>query len=204
VNGMAGLSESLSNLVHPVNPVGISGNGRGARPREHDGLPEHPRTKNNVRTGGLPVLTLGHDWLPPSERFTNFFNLAFFADVSRMSRGEFFVSGIEPAGAEPLVPPIGPSNPVINPVKHALVLKDLLENGTYASQADLAEHLGLSRSRVTQTLNLLKLAPEILDALLNLSDDQFHLFSERRLRPFTQIASHKRQTRVFRKLFRAI
>ena len=121
-----------------------------------------------------------------------------------MSRGEFFVSGIEPAGAEPLVPPIGPSNPVINPVKHALVLKDLLENGTYASQADLAEHLGLSRSRVTQTLNLLKLAPEILDALLNLSDDQFHLFSERRLRPFTQIASHKRQTRVFRKLFRAI
>ncbi len=69
VNGMAGLSESLSNLVHPVNPVGISGNGRGARPREHDGLPEHPRTKNNVRTGGLPVLTLGMTGSPYATLF---------------------------------------------------------------------------------------------------------------------------------------
>lgn len=69
VNGMAGLSESLSNLVHPVNPVGISGNGRGARPREHDGLPEHPRTKNNVRTGGLPVLTLGMTGSPCATLF---------------------------------------------------------------------------------------------------------------------------------------
>lgn len=37
-------------------------------------------------------------------------------------------------------------------------VKDLLERGICTSQADLAEHLGMSRARVTQTLNLLKLA----------------------------------------------
>ena len=139
-------------------------------------------------------------WLPASERFTNFFDLVFWIDLSRLHKGEFFVSDIESAGTEPTPTHREAIVPFVNPVKQAFIFKDLLEQGTCATQADLAKHLGMSRARVTQTLNLLKLAPVILDILLNLPDDQIHLFSERRLRPITQITSHKRQTHAFRKL----
>ena len=117
-----------------------------------------------------------------------------------MQKGEFFVSPIEPAGTEPTAPRKEPAIPVVNPVKQAFILKDLLENGAYATQSDLAKRLGISRARVTQTLNLLKLAPKILDVLLNQPDNQVHLFSERRLRPITQILSQKKQMAAFRKL----
>ena len=85
-------------------------------------------------------------------------------------------------------------------MKQAFILKNLLENDAYATQTDLAKHLGMSRARVTQTGNLLKLAPKILDAFLNQPDNQVHLFSERRLRPITQILSQKKQRAAFRKL----
>ena len=153
-----------------------------------------------MRTGDLPVLTLGHTWLPASERFTNFFDLAFWIDLSRLHKGEFFVSPIEPADTESTRLRNEPTMPVVNPVKQAFILKSLLDNGMCVTQANLAEHLGMSRARVTQTLNLLKLAPEILDALLNLPEDQVHLFSERRLRPLTRILSRKRQKAAFGKL----
>jgi hypothetical protein len=139
-------------------------------------------------------------WLPASERFTNFLDLAFWIDPSRLYKGEFFVSPVEAADTEPTTLHNEPTMPVVNPVKQAFILKDILEQGTCATQADLAEHLGMSRARVTQTLNLLKLAPEILDALLNLPDNQAWLFSERRLRPITQISSPKKQTAVFREI----
>jgi hypothetical protein len=150
--------------------------------------------------GGEQKFVIQPNWLPSSERFSNFFDLAFWIDLSRLHKGEFFVWPIEPADAEPTAPPKEPTMPVVNPVKQAFILKDLLEQGTCATQADLAEHRGISRARVTQTLNLLKLAPEILDALLNLPDNQACLFSERRLRPITQISSPKKQTAAFRKM----
>lgn len=117
-----------------------------------------------------------------------------------MCRGEFFVSGIESAGTSPSTSSEEPTKRAANPVKQAFILKQLLEQSSCATQADLARHLGISRARVTQTLNLLRLAPEILDALLNLPESQVHFFSERRLRPITQITSHNKQTRAFRKM----
>jgi hypothetical protein len=129
-----------------------------------------------------------------------FFGLAFWIDLSRLHKGEFFVSPIEPTDTEPIATRKEPAIPVVNPAKQAFILKDLLEQGTCTTQADLAKHLGVSGARVTQTLNLLKLAPEILDALLNLPDNQTCLFSERRLRPITQIPSPKKQTSAFRKM----
>ncbi len=147
-----------------------------------------------------PSKFVNYWWLRASERFTNFFDLAFWIDLSRMHKSEFFVSGVEPAGTEPTASHKEPTMPVVNLVRQAFALKCLLENGTCATQADLAKKLGMSRARVTQTLNLLKLAPEILDTLLNLPDNQVHLFSERRLRPITQISSPKKQTTAFRKM----
>jgi len=137
------------------------------------------------------------NWLRASERFTNFFDLTFWIDLSRLHKGEFFVSPIEPAGTEPTATHKEATMPVVIPVKQALFLKELLEQGACTSRADLARHLGMSKARVTQTLNLLKLAPDILDVLLNLPDDQVRLFSERRLRPITKILSPKKQTAAF-------
>ncbi|OQC04837.1 MAG: hypothetical protein BWX80_02310 [Candidatus Hydrogenedentes bacterium ADurb.Bin101] len=139
-------------------------------------------------------------WLPASERFTNFFDLAFWIDFSRLHRGEFFVSPIEDVDTETNVTPREPTLPFVNPVKQALILKDLLDRGSYKTQADLARCLSISRAQVTQTLNLLKIAPEILNILLNLPDDHSRVLSERQLRPITQITSHKRQAYTFRKL----
>jgi hypothetical protein len=45
-----------------------------------------------------------------------------------------------------------------------------LDRGEYASQADLAREKGISRARVTQILNLLKLDPEVLDMVVKLGD----------------------------------
>jgi hypothetical protein len=45
-----------------------------------------------------------------------------------------------------------------------------LHNGAYSSAADLARKLGISRARVTQVLHLLKLEPDVLNAIAAFGD----------------------------------
>ena len=59
-------------------------------------------------------------------------------------------------------------------------LQGKLDSGEHESQASLARELGLSRARVTQILNLLRLAPDIQERLLACSQE-VHV-SEHRLR----------------------
>ena len=92
----------------------------------------------------------------------------------------------------------------VNPVKQALAMSQLLDTPEIHSQADIAKHLGISRARVTQTLNILRLAPEIQDLLLDLPEEQSQVFTERRLRPITQILDPKRQMRAFQLLRSAV
>jgi len=47
----------------------------------------------------------------------------------------------------------------------------LLSSGEVSSQADLARQLGLTRARVTQILNLLKLCPEIREHIASLGPE---------------------------------
>jgi len=59
-----------------------------------------------------------------------------------------------------------------------------LEKGEYASLAALARELKLSRARVTQILNLLKLSPEVIDMISSLGDSiRYPIVTERKLRP---------------------
>ncbi len=53
------------------------------------------------------------------------------------------------------------SEVVVNPLRQALAMRQLLGTPGIGSKAGIARHLGISRARVTQTMNLLKLAPEI-------------------------------------------
>ncbi len=76
----------------------------------------------------------------------------------------------------------------------------MLDSGEVASQADLARREGLSRPRVTQILNLLKLAPEIQQAVLELPvGTPERLVTERKLRDLSSL--HKdRQVAAFQEM----
>ena len=75
-----------------------------------------------------------------------------------------------------------------NPIILAQEWQEALAKGEYASPADLARYIGVSRARVTQMLQLLKLAPEVLDAIADLGDPlSSPVVVERNLRPVVKL-----------------
>ena len=88
----------------------------------------------------------------------------------------------------------------VNPMKQALAMHHLLNTPGISSRADIAEHLRISRARVTQTLNLLRLSPKIQSFLLDLPNDQICAFTERRLRPISQILNPDDQMAAFKRI----
>jgi hypothetical protein len=73
------------------------------------------------------------------------------------------------------------------------------------TQADLAREMGVSRVRVTQVMNLLRLSPEVQERLLRLEDQKaIRFFSERRLRPLVQIEDPLQQVGRFKKMLAQI
>jgi len=70
-----------------------------------------------------------------------------------------------------------------NPIYLAREFKKILDSGEAKNQADLARNLGISRARVTQILNLLKLDKNITDNLERIGDPmERKVISERELR----------------------
>jgi len=70
-----------------------------------------------------------------------------------------------------------------NPVYLAREWRCALDNGEYASLAALARHLRVSRARITQIMNLLKLSPETINKIASLGDPMTKPFvTERHLR----------------------
>lgn len=52
-----------------------------------------------------------------------------------------------------------------NPIYTAMEWKEMLDGGRFKSKAELGRHFGVSRVRVVQILNLLKLDPEVISKL---------------------------------------
>ena len=76
-----------------------------------------------------------------------------------------------------------------HPLVTACRLRELLESGVVNTKAELARRTGLSRARITQLLNLLKLPSAIVAYLADCADpDVLDYFTERRLRPMTLVA----------------
>ena len=74
----------------------------------------------------------------------------------------------------------------------AMVYKEMLEKGVVKNSAELARKEGLSRARVTQILNLFKLAPEIQNYLMTITDRKdLKILNERRLRIIAKITNHQ-------------
>ncbi|GMW01644.1 MAG: hypothetical protein AMXMBFR84_27810 [Candidatus Hydrogenedentota bacterium] len=86
----------------------------------------------------------------------------------------------------------------INPVALALFFRKMLDQGTIRDRARLAQQLGLTRARVTQLLNLLKLPPAVITELSAVKDSAaIAFFTERRLRSMTKLASAQEQLEAF-------
>jgi hypothetical protein len=115
-------------------------------------------------------------------------------DAWKSPAGRFF-HGLEEAQMALLTPPAR-TTPVVksrrNPIALAREWEALLANGTFQSRADLARELGVSRARVTQVLNLLSLAPQILNAIASIGDPmRSQVISEHRLRAFISLSEEE-------------
>jgi hypothetical protein len=66
----------------------------------------------------------------------------------------------------------------------------MLTSGGYASAAELARTLGMSRARVTQVLSLLRLHPEVLQQIAALGDPlPAPIVTERKLRDVSKLCA---------------
>ena len=84
-----------------------------------------------------------------------------------------------------------------NPVILAREWGKMLRSGKYASQTALARKLGVSRVRVTQVLNLLRLAPEVLETAAGLGDPLASpIVTERKLRAIVSLARTEQKRRI--------
>ena len=94
----------------------------------------------------------------PNDPFTEHFYVLkkFIIDQRNKGHSPFIFIGIPPR-----IPP--PKYP--NPIKTVLQYSQMLDDGQAQTQADLARLLGISRAKVTQMLNVLKLAEEIQDSV---------------------------------------
>ena len=84
-----------------------------------------------------------------------------------------------------------------NPICLAKEWRRALDNDEYESPANLARHLKVSRARVTQILNLLKLAPEVIERISLLGDPIIsQVIAEKRLRPLLALTADQQKARV--------
>ena len=80
----------------------------------------------------------------------------------------------------------------------------MLDSGETGTKAELANKLGVSRAKVTQVLNLLKLDEACKRFILALDekDERLKLLTERRLRQLTQIKDSGRHKNEVWKILR--
>lgn len=150
-------------------PPGRRLQGRTPVPREGEGTGRARRARRGVEPKALPSPGFG-----PSGR----------ADPSRAPS-----------------PDAGPPHPwgLREHLARARRWEAQLASGQVASRADVARAEGLTRARVTQVMNLLKLAPEIL-AVMEAAPEQVAILGERAIRDLVQVGSPERQVERFRLL----
>lgn len=91
-----------------------------------------------------------------------------------------------------------------HPVERARDMEGLIDGKAISSFSDLARHLRISRARVSQIMNLLKLDPEIQKYLSSLPAIELHRYTERSLRNIASIQDQKQQMSEFGKLKRRL
>jgi hypothetical protein len=75
--------------------------------------------------------------------------------------------------------------------------KKALDRGEYKSQADLARKKGISRARVTQILNLLKLDTKVQETVVRLGDPlPLGTTTERKLRGLSELSAPEQRRKL--------
>ena len=92
-------------------------------------------------------------------------------------------------------PPVKLQKRFANPIRTALRYRKTLDADPDLRQSELASQVGLSRARVTQLLNLLKLHPDILVYLAETEDGDARLVgvTERKLRDLVGLPREKQR-----------
>jgi hypothetical protein len=94
------------------------------------------------------------------------------------------------------------TSPLLEARRYARMLES---DSSMKTRADLAREMGVSRARLTQVMNLLRLDCAVQEQLLGLEDQRIvRFFSERRLRPLIQIEDPTRQLREFERMLAQI
>ena len=84
-----------------------------------------------------------------------------------------------------------------NPICLAKEWRQALSRREYESPAALAHHFKISRARVTQILNLLRLSPEVLEMISSLGDPMRNrIASERKLRPLLELSAEQQKAQI--------
>ena len=84
-----------------------------------------------------------------------------------------------------------------NPIFLAREWRRVLDEGKFSSLAELSRDLKVSRARVTQILNLLKLAPNVVEMISSLGDPiTSQIIAEKRLRPLLALTADQQYARV--------
>jgi len=74
-------------------------------------------------------------------------------------------------------------------IHQALLWQEMLDSGEMKSMAEIARENGLTRARVTQIMNLLKLPTKVQDFLVKLDNPkEIRKYSERKLREMNQLS----------------
>jgi hypothetical protein len=84
-----------------------------------------------------------------------------------------------------------------NPIFLAKEWQRMIDSGEFTSSAALARHLKVSKARVTQIMNLLKLSPEVVKIIDSLGDPiSGPIVTERRLRPLLNSTADEQVARI--------
>jgi hypothetical protein len=121
--------------------------------------------------------------------------------LRRRAPPDQIVCAVLPSRGDPKLARVPKIPRVVELLRKAIEWKDLLESGKVASQAEIAHRESITRSRVTQVMGMLRLAPEIQQQILSMPNAiRRPPFTERGLRPIATITDYHDQSQEFQKL----
>ncbi len=103
-------------------------------------------------------------------------------------------------GEAPSSTPVGRVPRVSRLMALAIRLDQLIRDGVVADQAELARLGHVTRARLTQIMNLLRLAPDLQEQILFLSATERgrDAVTEKQLRPIAAVPSWRKQRQMWR------
>jgi len=121
--------------------------------------------------------------------------------LTRRLPADRVVSAVPPPRGKPKPPKVPRTPRVVEFLRKAIEWQTLLASGEAKNQADIAKREGISRVRVCQVMWLLRLAPEIQQHVLSMSETiRRPAITERALRPIAQVENITEQHTRFQTL----